>query len=143
MRDPSRSTLARVMTEIGYKLERGALGARPHAVRARSGGTGLRLRGDLGSLRSPGGSAGPEPVCGPDPEAHFARIREYADAGYDHVVVHQIGRDQRGFFRVLRAAGPAEAWIAPQLTADVPALDQAVACSCRTPVYIRWVSGED
>ena len=36
-------------------------------------------------------------VCGPDPEAHIARIREYADAGYDHVVVHQIGPDQAGF----------------------------------------------
>ena len=38
-------------------------------------------------------------VCGPDPEAHLARIREYADAGYDHVWVHQIGPDQQGFFR--------------------------------------------
>jgi coenzyme F420-dependent glucose-6-phosphate dehydrogenase len=37
-------------------------------------------------------------VCGPDPDAHIARIREYADAGYDHVVVHQIGPDQEGFF---------------------------------------------
>jgi coenzyme F420-dependent glucose-6-phosphate dehydrogenase len=38
-------------------------------------------------------------VCGPDPEAHIARIREYENAGYDHVWVHQIGPDQRGFFR--------------------------------------------
>ena len=37
-------------------------------------------------------------VCGPEAEAHIARIREYADAGYDHVVIHQIGPDQRGFF---------------------------------------------
>ena len=38
-------------------------------------------------------------VCGPDPEMHAAKIREYADAGYDHVYVHQVGPDQEGFFR--------------------------------------------
>jgi coenzyme F420-dependent glucose-6-phosphate dehydrogenase len=37
-------------------------------------------------------------VCGPDPERHIAAIREYIDAGYDHVYVHQIGPDQEGFF---------------------------------------------
>ena len=37
-------------------------------------------------------------VCGPDPEAHAAKIQEYADAGYDHVYVHQVGPDQEGFF---------------------------------------------
>jgi G6PDH family F420-dependent oxidoreductase len=36
-------------------------------------------------------------VCGPDPERHIEAIREYADAGFDHVWVHQIGPDQRGF----------------------------------------------
>jgi coenzyme F420-dependent glucose-6-phosphate dehydrogenase len=39
-----------------------------------------------------------EVVCGPDPERHLAAIREYVDAGYDHVYVHQIGPDQGGFF---------------------------------------------
>ncbi|HZS03955.1 MAG TPA: TIGR03557 family F420-dependent LLM class oxidoreductase [Blastocatellia bacterium] len=38
-------------------------------------------------------------VCGPDPERHIARIRKYADAGYDHVWVHQVGPDQEGFFQ--------------------------------------------
>jgi coenzyme F420-dependent glucose-6-phosphate dehydrogenase len=38
-------------------------------------------------------------VCGPDPERHFAEIKKYADAGYDHVWVHQVGPDQDGFFR--------------------------------------------
>jgi G6PDH family F420-dependent oxidoreductase len=38
-------------------------------------------------------------VCGPDPERHIAKIREYADAGFDHVYVHQVGADQEGFFR--------------------------------------------
>jgi G6PDH family F420-dependent oxidoreductase len=37
-------------------------------------------------------------VCGPDPERHRAAIQEYADAGYDHVYVHQVGPDQDGFF---------------------------------------------
>jgi G6PDH family F420-dependent oxidoreductase len=36
---------------------------------------------------------------GPDPEQHLASIRQYFDAGYDHVYVHQIGPDQEGFFR--------------------------------------------
>ncbi len=37
-------------------------------------------------------------VCGPDPERHLAAIREYLDAGYDHVYVHQVGPDQDAFF---------------------------------------------
>ncbi len=37
---------------------------------------------------------------GPDPERHLAGIRQYFDAGYDHVYVHQIGPDQEGFFRL-------------------------------------------
>ncbi len=37
-------------------------------------------------------------VCGPDAERHLEAIREYVDAGYDHVYVHQIGPDQEGFF---------------------------------------------
>jgi G6PDH family F420-dependent oxidoreductase len=37
-------------------------------------------------------------VCGPDPEAHTDEIRKFADAGYDHIWIHQIGPDQDGFF---------------------------------------------
>ena len=37
-------------------------------------------------------------ICGPDPERHLAAIRKYAAAGYDHVCVHQVGKDQKGFF---------------------------------------------
>jgi len=53
-----------------------------------------------------------EIVCGPDPEDHIAAIRKYVDAGYDHVCVHQIGQDQRGFMEfyereVLPALEPA------------------------------------
>ena len=38
-------------------------------------------------------------ICGPDPERHLAALREFVDAGYDHVYVHQVGPDQEGFFR--------------------------------------------
>ena len=38
-------------------------------------------------------------VCGPDPARHVQGIREYAEAGFDHVCVHQIGPDQEGFLR--------------------------------------------
>jgi G6PDH family F420-dependent oxidoreductase len=38
-------------------------------------------------------------VCGPDPERHLAEIGKFADAGFDHVYIHQIGPDQDGFFR--------------------------------------------
>lgn len=41
-------------------------------------------------------------ACGPDPERHVEAIREYADAGSDHVWVHQIGPDQQGFLRFYR-----------------------------------------
>jgi G6PDH family F420-dependent oxidoreductase len=37
-------------------------------------------------------------ALGLDPEQHLQSIKEYADAGYDHICVHQIGRDQEGFF---------------------------------------------
>ena len=36
-------------------------------------------------------------VCSPDPAKHRAAIQEFADAGYDHVYVHQVGPDQKGF----------------------------------------------
>jgi coenzyme F420-dependent glucose-6-phosphate dehydrogenase len=38
-------------------------------------------------------------VCGPDPEQHIKLIQSFADAGYDHVYVHQVGPKQEGFFR--------------------------------------------
>jgi hypothetical protein len=38
-------------------------------------------------------------ICGPDPERHLEAIREYEQAGYTHVYVHQVGRDQEPFFR--------------------------------------------
>ena len=38
-------------------------------------------------------------VCGSDPEPHLERLRAFAEAGFDHVYVHQIGPDQEKFFR--------------------------------------------
>ncbi len=38
-------------------------------------------------------------VCGPDLERHVAAITEFAEAGFDHVYVHQVGPDQKGFLR--------------------------------------------
>lgn len=39
------------------------------------------------------------PPCGPDPEPYVESIRQYEEAGYDEIYVHQIGPDQEGFFR--------------------------------------------
>ena len=36
---------------------------------------------------------------GPDPEPYLEEIREYEQAGYTHIYLHQIGPDQDGFFR--------------------------------------------
>jgi len=36
-------------------------------------------------------------LCSPDAGQHLERIQKYADAGYDHVYIHQIGPDQDGF----------------------------------------------
>lgn len=38
-------------------------------------------------------------VCSSDVTPHLAAIRQFVDAGYDHVYVHQVGPDQEGFFR--------------------------------------------
>jgi len=51
-------------------------------------------------------------VCGPDPERHLEKIREFAEAGFDHVAVHQVGAEQEGFFRFYSES------ILPVLAAD-------------------------
>jgi len=38
-------------------------------------------------------------ICGADPEQHLKKLNEYVDAGYTHVWVHQVGKDQEGFFQ--------------------------------------------
>ena len=32
-------------------------------------------------------------------QTHIAGVKEFVNAGYDHVYIHQIGPDQEGFFR--------------------------------------------
>jgi coenzyme F420-dependent glucose-6-phosphate dehydrogenase len=38
-------------------------------------------------------------VCGPDPDEYRQRIAQYAEAGFDHLALHQVGPDQAGFLR--------------------------------------------
>lgn len=38
-------------------------------------------------------------ILGQNPEQHLQEIRKYAEAGFDHIYVHQIGPDQQRFFR--------------------------------------------
>lgn len=38
-------------------------------------------------------------VCGPDPRKHLEKIQKYAEAGFDHIYMHQVGPDQESFFR--------------------------------------------
>ena len=39
---------------------------------------------------------------GPDPDVHIEGIKKFADAGYDHLCIHQIGPDQDAFFEFYR-----------------------------------------
>jgi coenzyme F420-dependent glucose-6-phosphate dehydrogenase len=41
--------------------------------------------------------------CGPDPEPVLEQVRAWEEAGFDHVLLHQIGSDQEGFFRFWEA----------------------------------------
>jgi hypothetical protein len=36
---------------------------------------------------------------GPDPEPYLEAIEEWADAGFDHIALVQVGPDQEAFFR--------------------------------------------
>jgi len=40
-----------------------------------------------------------EVPCGPDPERHLRAIQKHAEAGFDHICLHQVGPDQEGFMR--------------------------------------------
>jgi coenzyme F420-dependent glucose-6-phosphate dehydrogenase len=53
---------------------------------------------DAAAMVSPDDVAETVP-CGPDADRHREAIKEYQDAGFDHVFVHQIGPDQEAFFR--------------------------------------------
>jgi len=38
-------------------------------------------------------------VCGADVDRYLEKITEFEDAGFDHVYLHQVGRDQESFFQ--------------------------------------------
>jgi len=40
-----------------------------------------------------------EIVCGPDAAPYIDQLKQYAEAGFTNVFIHQIGPDQAGFFR--------------------------------------------
>ena len=42
---------------------------------------------------------GRTPPTGPDPESYLESIRQYEEAGYTEIYMHQIGPEQEGFFR--------------------------------------------
>jgi G6PDH family F420-dependent oxidoreductase len=50
-------------------------------------------------------------LCSADPEQHLAALNRFRDAGFDHVYVHQFGRDQERLIALY------EKHILPQLTA--------------------------
>lgn len=41
-------------------------------------------------------------ICGPDIQRHLDAIESFADAGFDHVYIHQVGPDQGGFMEFYR-----------------------------------------
>ena len=46
--------------------------------------------------------------CGPAPERHLAALDRYLQAGFDHLILTQIGPDQSGFIEFFkRALSPA------------------------------------
>jgi hypothetical protein len=40
--------------------------------------------------------------CGPEPRRHLEAISRYIDAGFDHIILTQIGPDQEEFFNFSR-----------------------------------------
>ena len=51
-----------------------------------------------------------EVSLGPAPEPHLKAIREYIDAGYDHLILTQIGPEQDALLRIFRARIAARRW---------------------------------
>ncbi len=49
-------------------------------------------------------------VCGPDAQPILDKVAEFAEAGFSHVYIHQVGPDQEGFMRF------AERELLPELT---------------------------
>jgi hypothetical protein len=46
--------------------------------------------------------------CGPSPERHLEALEKYRKAGFDHLILTQVGPDQAGFVEFFeRALAPA------------------------------------
>lgn len=41
-------------------------------------------------------------ICGPDPGPILEEVQAFADAGYSHVYIHQVGRDQEALLSLMR-----------------------------------------
>jgi G6PDH family F420-dependent oxidoreductase len=58
---------------------------------------------DTEGFRAASAHVSPETVaqgvsCGPSPERHLEAIDRFIEAGYDHIILVQVGPDQEGFF---------------------------------------------
>jgi G6PDH family F420-dependent oxidoreductase len=68
---------------------------------------------DTGGFAAASKHISPEAVaqaisCGPSPERHLEAIGRYTEAGYDHIILCQVGPDQDYFFDLFeRALAPA------------------------------------
>lgn len=61
-------------------------------------------------------------ICGPDPDEHLEGIEAFAEAGFDHVYVHQIGPDQEGFIEFYaREVVPEAREFTPRRLVEAPA----------------------
>jgi len=72
----------------------------PNALVEGSASEELPLPSDFEQLvedREPDDLEGTLPL-GPDPDEFLKELKEYDDAGYTHVCIHQVGPDQEGFF---------------------------------------------
>jgi G6PDH family F420-dependent oxidoreductase len=71
----------------------------PNALVEGSASQELPLPSDFEQLvedREPDDLEGTLPL-GPDPDEYLKELQEYADAGYTHAYIHQVGADQEGF----------------------------------------------
>lgn len=67
---------------------------------------------DAATAQVPASAIGGTVSCGPSAQAHLDAIRQFADAGFDHILLVQVGPDQDYFFEMF------ERELAPELRRD-------------------------
>ena len=67
------------------------------AIGSPPGGMLLHVAGFLGAATGGRCAVAETVICGPDVDRHVQAIEKFADAGYGHICVHQVGPDQQGF----------------------------------------------